>query len=452
MKSVASVAGLAAFVLGALADKTVTSCSTITEWATVYSTIDVCSTISTTVTPCGQCAPATVTAWTQPITSKTSSSYPTSTYCPTPGYYTECNCQVTQPKWIYYEQPCEVEYICPYVDWYYLNPKPVTVCVVVGGKTIGVPRTQTWHAGPTVIVKPTPVVTYIPNPTIIVINDITINVTAAPTYITYTTGVTTTVTTTTTVGPGPTDITDTDPGTPVSTFKLSATLNGEDSVVLQEGGSLVVAPATNDTTGGSFTLTSTGELMTADGGFVSLTFANGQAGPFTYGGKLRKRAIPDGIYFGVFSVGGGFGMSINGTGITIQVCGGNVLSGSDGLMGGCTQITLQAVPVDATFPSSAIPSSAAPSSAFSSAPPSSAFPSSAAPSGPSPSGSSLPTNFPSSLPSTAPISATVLPGSDLPSASPSVSLPLSSALPSSNLTNINGRRRAVRGMKFKYAA
>src|SRR5579862_7184862 len=420
MKSFSTVAAFA-LALGVLADKTVTTTcvqvSTTTCWSTstAYSTINVCTPISTVVTPCGACAPATVTAWTQPITSTTTSKIPTSTYCPTPGYYTECACTVPTPQWIYYEQPCDVEYVCPYVDWYYMPSKPVVVIVKVNGKPKPA-RTETWTVGPTGIVKPTAIVTYIPNPTIIVINDITINVTAAPTYITYTSSVTTTVTTTATVAPT---------GVAVSTFKLSGTFNGEPVVVLQEGGSLVVAPASDDTDAG-FTLTSTGELLASGGGLVSVTFVNGVGSPFTYGGVakrgLDKRAIADGTYFGTFSASGTFAMTIDGSSVTIQVCAGNVLSGGDGVMSGCAAITLQAVPVDTPL-SSSLPSSA-PSSAPATSMPISSSPTSEIPS------SAFPSSAPTEFPSSSPVSAGALPTS---APSSIVSIPLTDIIPSSIL-------------------
>jgi hypothetical protein len=104
-------------------------------------------------------------------------------------------------------------------------------------------------------------------------------------------------------------------------------------------------------------------MMTADGQYVSLTFTDGEAGEFTYGSKiskreLMKRAIADGTYYGVFSADGGFGMTIDGEALTIQVCGdGNVLSASVGAMNGCSTIALQSAPVDETPSSSSTPAS-----------------------------------------------------------------------------------------------
>src|SRR5579859_1498218 len=382
-----------------------------TQWVTVYETVNDCSPPSTTVTVCDVCTPCIITAWTQCITSTTTSIYPTSTYCPKPGYYKECDCTIDYPQWIYYDISCDVEYVCPYQDWYFLETKVVEVFVKVNNVIYNSVQEE-WN----IIIVPTPVVTYIVNPTIIVVNDITIDVTIAPTYITYTTDVTKTETKTITatvypsaspsgnvnpdsrhpsVGPssvpssipngGPSVIpsfvpsgsqlpipstapqsvapsaapsTGPDTGSPVSTFKLLANIGGTDAVIMQQSGSLVLTPATNSTTGVAFTLLSSGEMMTPDGQYVSLTFTNGEAGEFTYGPKLSKRelmkrAIADGTYYGVFSADGGFRMTIDGEALTIQVCGdGNVLSAGVGAMGGCNTIALESAPVDETPSSS----------------------------------------------------------------------------------------------------
>ena len=426
MKFLASTAALAVLAAPALADVTTTTCTetdVVTEWMTVtaYTTINDCSPISTVVTPCGVCAPSTVTAWTQVITSTTTSTYPTSTYCPTPGYYKECSCQIESPQWIYFDTPCEVEYACPYQDWYFMNSKIVYVYVKNNGQQLGSWQ-ENWNMYPTMV--PNPVVTYFPNPTIVVINDITINITNAPTYYTYTTTATSTVTSVSTVTATPAP--NPGAGTPVQTFKLVGTLNGQTGVIVQEGGNLVFVPG-DSTAGVAFTLTSTGELMTANGQYVSLSFANGNGSPFVYGAALRKRAVADGIYFGIFSAGGSFGMSIDGTTITIQICGANALSGSDGLMNGCTQITLTITNVDAPI---------------SSAPASSGFPS-ASPSFTATSPTSIPTLPISFQPTSLPTS--LLPsGLEIPTSLPSI-------LPSSILNNtlvIKRARMAPRGVKF----
>jgi hypothetical protein len=298
-----------------------------------------------------------------------------------------------------------------------MNSKVVYVHVKNNGHDLGSWH-EHWDLNPTVV--PTPVVTYFPNPTIVVINDITINVTVAPTYITYTTTATSTVTSVSTVTAAPTGA-----GTPVQTFKLAGTLNGVTGVIVQQGGSLVFVPG-DSAAGVAFTLTSTGELMTANGQYVSLTFSNGNGSPFTYGAALHKRAIADGTYFGIFTASGSFGMSINGTTITVQICGANALSGSDGLMNGCTQITLTITSVDA-------PISSAPASAPASTPASSGIP---AP-------SSSPASFePMSIPTSA------IP-SEIPS---SVEIPTSlpSILPSGSVndTLILKKARMARGVRF----
>jgi hypothetical protein len=396
MRLLTTTALLASIALEAVAsvDKT------YTEWVTEYQTVNDCSPPSTTVTPCDICTPCVITAWTQCITSTKTSTYPTSTYCAQPGWYDECNCQIDTPQWIRYDTDCNVEYVCPYQDWYYLNTKVVQVIIKVKDVVCDTIEEQ-WDIvySPTIIVVPTQIVTYIVNPTIIVVNDITINITVAPTYITYTTDVTSTATVTATstrtitqypsgspIGsvnpdsrnptappssvpipsvapssvPAPANSGVPDPGTgaPVTEFKLVTTIDGADAVIMQQGTSLVLTPATNSADGVSFTLTSTGELLTADGSFVSLTFSNGEAGAFVAGAKLSKRdlakrAIADGTYYGVFSAGGGFGMSIDGEAVVIQACGSaNLLSGSTGVMSGCNALTLTSEPVDTSVPSS----------------------------------------------------------------------------------------------------
>jgi hypothetical protein len=397
MRLLTSTALLASLALGAAAGDKI-----YTEWVTEYQTVNDCSPPSTTVTPCDICTPCVVTAWTQCITSTKTSTYPTSTYCAQPGWYDECNCQIDTPQWIWYDTDCNVEYICPYQDWYYLDTKVVEVVIKVKDEVCDTIEEQ-WDIvySPTIIVVPTQIVTYIVNPTIIVVNDITINVTVAPTYITYTTDVTSTATVTATetktitqypsgaatgtVNPdsrNPTtpassvptiasvtapvstpaassSIPDPGTGTPVAEFKLTTTIDGSEAVIMQQGTSLVLVPANDSTDGVAFTLTSTGELLTADGSFVSLTFSDGEAGAFVAGAKLSKRelakrAIADGTYYGTFSAGGGFGMTIDGESVVIQACGtANLLSGSSGIMSGCNALTLTSEPVDT--PVSSIP-------------------------------------------------------------------------------------------------
>src|SRR5579871_5235600 len=141
-------------------NKTTDKKGAVTEWVTEYVTVN-------------DCSPCVVTAWTQCITSTTKSTYPTSTYCAQPGWYDQCNCQVDYPQWIYFDTPCDVEYICPYQDWYYLDTKVVTVVVKVDNKPCNTVEEQ-WNIiyAPTVIYAPTTVVTYISSPTIVVINNI----------------------------------------------------------------------------------------------------------------------------------------------------------------------------------------------------------------------------------------------------------------------------------------
>ena len=105
-----------------------------TSWVTVYETVNDCGPFTTTVTPCDICTPCVITAYDQCITSTTTSTWPTSTYCPTPGWYDECSCQISQPQWIWYDVPCEVEYSCPYQDWYFMDEKDVDCVVKVNGE------------------------------------------------------------------------------------------------------------------------------------------------------------------------------------------------------------------------------------------------------------------------------------------------------------------------------
>jgi len=502
MKYLASTVLLGLLALGGSIAEVNANANIYTQWVTEYVTVNDCSPPSTTITVCDVCTPCVITAWTQCITSTTTSTYPTSTWCPQPGYYDECACTIDYPQWVYYDTDCDVEYVCPYQDWYYLNTKVVEVYVKVNNVVCNT-VTEEWN----IIVVPTPVVTYIINPTVIVVNDITIDVTIAPTYITYTTDVTKTETKTITatvypsasptgnVNPdshspsmGPSSIPSMAPtapgsiapsaapsaspstgpssGDPVSTFKLTTTIDGSGAVIMQQSGSLVLTPADDSTTAVSFTLLSNGEMMTADGQYVSLTFTDEQAGEFTYGPKLTKRellkrAIADGTYYGNFTANGGFGMTIDGEGVTIQVCGdANILSGGVGIMNGCTGINVESEPVD-TAPSSSpsAPSSTAiqpPSTAPSTEPTGTSEPTgptgTTGPSEPTNTGViSEPGSTGGSPPTTTGGSEPTTTGDSNPTASPSGPEPSGPSFPNNTNNTTNARRaRLARRMKFKY--
>src|SRR5579859_744635 len=106
----------------------------VTEWVTEYQTVNYCRPISTTVTVCDMCAPCVITGYTQYVTSTKKSTYPTSTYCPSPGYYDQCGCYIDYPQWIYYDTGCDVEYICPYQDWYFFTVIVVEIVVKINGQ------------------------------------------------------------------------------------------------------------------------------------------------------------------------------------------------------------------------------------------------------------------------------------------------------------------------------
>src|SRR5277367_4343887 len=105
-----------------------------TTWVTVFETVNDCGPFTTTVTPCDICTPCVITDYNQCITSTTTSTWPTSTYCSTPGWYDECSCQISQPQWIWYDVPCTVEYSCPYQEWYFMDDKNVDCIVKVNGE------------------------------------------------------------------------------------------------------------------------------------------------------------------------------------------------------------------------------------------------------------------------------------------------------------------------------
>ena len=186
------VLGLTVVAAGlALADEKKSDCCEV--WVTTTLTQTVCSTPVTYVPPCASCTPQVVTCPTQPITTVCSSATITSTYCPTPGVYTIYGevCTVTQPQHWYYSTPCEVQYVCPYDEW--TQPvKHVTQIVYIQGEE----KTRhdvEWKT------TTTSVTTYVPKPTIIVVNNVSINVSVAPTYVTYVTSVVATSTVTSTV-------------------------------------------------------------------------------------------------------------------------------------------------------------------------------------------------------------------------------------------------------------
>jgi hypothetical protein len=93
----------------------------------------------TTLVCCDSCAPVTVTATTQPITSCNTAFTKTTTVCETAGVvllgqdFYACN---SPPCVIEYQAPCPTCYVCAYSDcWVPNNPKPkhVTVYEYFGG-------------------------------------------------------------------------------------------------------------------------------------------------------------------------------------------------------------------------------------------------------------------------------------------------------------------------------
>src|SRR5277367_2049988 len=287
-----------------------------TSWVTVYETVNDCVPFTTTVTPCDICAPCVITDYTQCITSTTTSTWPTSTYCSTPGWYDECSCQISQPQWIWYDVPCTVEYSCPYQEWYFMDNKNVDCIVKVNGeicdekkeiwtvtksktitktitdypksKSSGRPsKKSTQHASIKPNSRPLPPpssarpssVPYTIQPTHRPASSVNPPASSwAPAPAPHSSSA---------PPPAPASSSSASPppapGSPISTFKLTTTIGGSDAVIMQEGGLLVLTPAINSTTNVVFTLTSTGELMTSSGDYVFLTITDGVGGDFGYG-------------------------------------------------------------------------------------------------------------------------------------------------------------------------
>jgi hypothetical protein len=168
----------------------------------------------TAISVCPTCPAVTVTATEQLITScGDTTPTPTTTVCTTGGVYNlggngnfvivkDADCPTT----ISYNAPCQTCYVCPYGQCYDSHSKLVAVKNVIiyeyqGSQQVGCTY-EDWYCQE--IEQYYTHSTYIPSPTIFIYNDITINVTLAPTYLTYTETATVTATSTKTVSVLPT--------------------------------------------------------------------------------------------------------------------------------------------------------------------------------------------------------------------------------------------------------
>ncbi|BFZ64852.1 hypothetical protein YB2330_006005 [Saitoella coloradoensis] len=154
---------------------------------------------------------------------------------------------VTAPTTLTQEYPCPTEYVYP---WAAAPTGPVTVTVyktvIVGAFPSVAVWTETWAPVPTTwtteYVAPTTVTSYVPAPTTIIINnDITIDVTIAPTFITYetTATVTSTVTSTATSTVSATTTETVTTSAAASATPLTLYAENAGTLILAEDGTLV---------------------------------------------------------------------------------------------------------------------------------------------------------------------------------------------------------------------
>jgi hypothetical protein len=213
---------------------------------------------STVTSACESCPVATVTAADCSITSIKSGYKATSTYCSTSGVYT-CGTEVVTiatPTWYHYVELCPTQYVCSYEEWCKQN-KHFVVYEYIGTylqDSYECDVNEYEQSG--LWVHPIPTSQYFTQPTIVVINNIEINITVAPTWYTYTTLATetTTATVTTTVtgavnpGQGATStIPSASPstGAVVGSFSLTGLVDGEPVVLIAQDGTLIATTDPN---------------------------------------------------------------------------------------------------------------------------------------------------------------------------------------------------------------
>jgi hypothetical protein len=196
------------FTLGGMTSACPTSACTVT-YPTYCPDTTTYAWYSTVTSACESCPVATVTAADCSITSIKSGYKATSTYCPTAGVYT-CGTEivtVATPTWYHYVELCPTQYVCSYEEWC-KKDKHFVVYEYIGTYLQEVYEcdvNEYYEYG--LWVHPVPTSKYFPQPTIVIINDIEINITVAPTWYvwnTYVTETTTsTVTSTVTTTPNP---------------------------------------------------------------------------------------------------------------------------------------------------------------------------------------------------------------------------------------------------------
>jgi hypothetical protein len=185
-----------------------------TEWdirtVTIYEHLVDCAPPTSTlfdptvICPCSECPTYTVTCEDQPIVfSQDASPSVFTKHCPTNDVY-QCNSApytvTNAPSDIIYTSLCPIQYLCPYNEWL-AEPssalvKHVTILHVVGGEPLQT-QYQNERYGIQSVVK----TKSFTSPTIFIDNNISIDVSVAPTVVTYTVTTTTTTTSTVTVAP-----------------------------------------------------------------------------------------------------------------------------------------------------------------------------------------------------------------------------------------------------------
>ena len=432
------------FTLGGMTSACPTSACTVT-YPTYCPDTTTYAWYSTVTSACESCPVATVTAADCAITSIKSGYKATSTYCATPGVYT-CGTEtvtIAKPTWYHYVELCPTQYVCSYEEWCQ-NNKHFIVYEYIGVYLQDVyecdvncyEETGLW-------VHPIPTSMYFPQPTIVIINDIEINITVAPTWYSWTTYVTETTTSTVTstvtspypsgsVNPtnrsiAPSSYPSAAPSGPVGetqAFSLVGTVDGVPAVLIALDGQLQATTDPN-AVATTFNPIADGVLTDSDGNVYGLAALGS---PVTYSAPsgLTKRDL------NIVWINGSDGpiATYNGEDLVYSACS----TGTNGTssinldvssVSGCSSFTPFAA-APGTTPSE---EGSTPSSAPSAAPSTTGTSPSSAPSGNSAAPSSGPTGTPS--PSSSPTASESAAPSSAPSSAPNAT----------NGTNVTVQRR-----------
>ena len=244
------------FTLGGMTSACPTSACTVT-YPTYCPATTTYAWYSTVTSACESCPVATVTAAECLMTSINTGYVATSTYCATAGVYT-CGTEVVTiatPTWYHYVELCPTQYVCTYEEWCKQN-RHFVVYEYIGTylqEVYECDMNEYYEYG--LWVHPVPTSQYFPQPTIVIINDIEINITVAPTWYVYDTTVTETTTSTVTstvtgaIRPTtqnnpfsslPSGAPSSNPSAPAptGTFSLAGLVNGEPVVLVIVDGQL----------------------------------------------------------------------------------------------------------------------------------------------------------------------------------------------------------------------